>query len=101
MLHSDAPASISAALVSSSSQKKIVSPRICEYAKINFWSDDAAAYAVIWRVRFMGGGAAIPGGDDWAAHPSVGLWKNIDKVEFKLYLYGPIKARASILGFYM
>jgi hypothetical protein len=46
----------------------------------------------------MGGGAAIPGGDDWEAYPSVGLWKNIDKVEVKLHLYGPIKARGPLIA---
>jgi hypothetical protein len=69
-------------------------------AKINSWSDDVAAYAVIHKVYFTTGGAALPGGDDFESHPSTGWWKNIEKVDFKLWLYGPVLARATILGLY-
>ncbi len=68
-------------------------------SKINLWSDDVAAYAFIRQV-FLEGGSSPYLAEDPEAAPSTGWWGGIDKVRMELYLYGPVLARATLLGVY-
>jgi hypothetical protein len=67
-------------------------------SEINQWDDDVAAYAIIYRVRLTNGKADFVGEGDIEKFQSMGVWKDIDVVEFGLYLYGPIRARANLIA---
>ena len=65
-------------------------------SEINQWSDDVAAYAFIRTVYRVTG--TSPHWEDPELAPSVGSWTGIDYLIMELYLYGPITARATLLG---
>jgi len=57
-----------------------------------------AAYAIIYRVRSTDGRASFVGEGDIERFQSMGFWEDIDVVDFGLYLYGPIRARANLIA---
>ena len=65
-------------------------------SEINQWAEDVAAYAFIRSVHQVRGGN--PYWEDPEQAPSVGWWGGIDYLTMELYLYGPITARATLLG---